>query len=42
MALSEFFLAIETFRHQNIGTLIRLATAFGATNIIIVGSNIGQ
>lgn len=31
-------LAVETFRHKSIGTLLRCASAFGASCIIVVGS----
>lgn len=31
-------LAVETYRHRSIGTILRCASAFGATCIIVVGS----
>jgi hypothetical protein len=34
----KFFVCVETYRHKNIGTLMRCSLAFGAENVIIVGS----
>lgn len=31
-------LAVETYRHRSIGTILRCASAFGATCIIVIGS----
>jgi tRNA G18 (ribose-2'-O)-methylase SpoU len=35
----EMFVAIETSRNQNIGTILRSSVAFGATAFIIVGGS---
>lgn len=35
----EMYVVIETVRNQNIGTTLRCAVAFGATSLIIVGSD---
>ena len=35
----ELYVCLETRRSQNIGTLVRCAAAFGATALIIVGSD---
>jgi hypothetical protein len=37
--MTKLFVAVEARRNQSIGTLIRCASAFGATSIIIVGSD---